>query len=263
MRRALALFAVLACTLSKPADAQQALAQSVTLPSGITVARRCSRLMSEGVLVASLDERALTASDTQYFAALAQTIARRVGVSAGDPPRAATYGALLLRDGTLAQRVTVASTGLRSLDQRIDAALSLSRTDADRLPTPADMPDSLRVLVTFGQHEDGSPFVATHTRCPAVAFPDNASGEKPEWAIAQPRTVTVRGVVSAAGRVDTATAQVDDPSDDRYAEAAMRAIAHMRFVPAEFDGLKVPAPIEIVVPFGAAEVAEESSAPKN
>ena len=43
----------------------------------------------------------------------------------------------------------------------------------------------------------------------------------------------------------------------------MRAIAHMRFVPAEFDGVKVPAPIHIVVPFGAAEVAEESSAPKN
>lgn len=263
MRRALALFAVLACTLSQSAAAQQALAQSVTLPSGVTVARTCSRLMSEGVLVASLDERALTAADTQYFAALAQTIARRVGMRAGDPPRTAMYGALLMRDGTLARRVSVVSTGLRALDQRIDAALTLSPTDADLLPTPAGMPDSLRVLVTFGQHEDGSPFVATHTRCPAVALPDNASHEKPQWAIAQPRTVTVRGVVSAAGRVDTATALVDDPTDDRYADAAMRAITHMRFVPAEFDGLKVPAPIEIVVPFGAAEVAEESSAPKN
>ena len=263
MRRALALFAVLACTLSQSAAAQQALAQSVTLPSGVTVARTCSRLMSEGVLVASLDERALTAADTQYFAALAQTIARRVGMRAGDPPRTAMYGALLMRDGTLARRVSVVSSGLRALDQRIDAALTLSPTDADLLPTPAGMPDSLRVLVTFGQHEDGSPFVATHTRCPAVALPDNASHEKPQWAIAQPRTVTVRGVVSAAGRVDTATALVDDPTDDRYADAAMRAITHMRFVPAEFDGLKVPAPIEIVVPFGAAEVAEESPAPKN
>ncbi len=263
MRRALALFAVLACTLSQSAAAQQALAQSVTLPSGVTVARTCSRLMSEGVLVASLDERALTAADTQYFAALAQTIARRVGMRAGDPPRTAMYGALLKRDGTLARRVSVVSSGLRALDQRIDAALTLSPTDADLLPTPAGMPDSLRVLVTFGQHEDGSPFVATHTRCPAVALPDNASHEKPQWAIAQPRTVTVRGVVSAAGRVDTATALVDDPTDDRYADAAMRAITHMRFVPAEFDGLKVPAPIEIVVPFGAAEVAEEFPAPKN
>jgi len=263
MRRALALFAVLACTLSKSADAQQALAQRVTLPSGVTVARTCSRLMSEGVVVASLDERALTASDTQYFAAMAQTIARRVGMRAGDPPRTAIYAALLLRDGTLAQRVTVVSSGLRALDQRIDAALVLSRADEDRLPTPAGMPDSLKVMVTFGQHADGSPFVASHTRCPAVAFPDNATHEKQEWAITEPRTVTVRAVVSAAGRVDTATAQVDDPSDDRYANAAMRAIAHMRFVPAEFDGLKVPAPIEIAVPFGAAEVAEESSAPKN
>ena len=263
MRRALTLFAVLACTLSKPADAQQALAQSVTLPSGVTVARTCNRLMSEGVVVASLDERALTAADTQYFAALAQTIARRVGMSAGEPTRTAIYGALLLRDGTLARRVSALSTGQRAFDQRVDAALAISPTDADRSPTPAGMPDSLRVVVTFGQHEDGSPFVATHTRCPAVAFPDNGWHEKPDWAISQPRTVTVRAVVSAAGRVDTATAQVDDPSDDRYANAAMRAIAHMRFVPAEFDGLKVPAPIEIVVPFGAAEVAEESSAPKD
>ena len=263
MRRALTLFAVLACTLSSPANAQQALAQSVTLPSGVTVARSCSRLMSEGVVVASLDERAVTAADTQYFAAVAQTIARRVNMSAGDPPRTATYGALLLRDGSLAKRVSAVSTGLRALDQRREAALAISPTDADRSPTPVGMPDSLRVVVTFGQHEDGSPFIATHTRCPAVAFPDNAWHEKPDWAIAQPRTVTVRGVVSAVGRVDTATAQVDDPSDERYADAAMRAIAHMRFVPAEFDGLRVPAPIEIVVPFGAAEVAVESSAPKN
>ena len=126
---------------------------------------------------------------------------------------------------------------------------------------PADMPDSLRVLVTFGQHEDGSPFVASHTRCGAVAFPDNPPREMPRWARAHPRTVTVRGVVTAAGRVDTATAEVDDPSDERYVEAAMSAVAQMRFVPAEFDGLKVPAPIEIVVPFGETESAEEPSRP--
>ena len=43
-------------------------------------------------------------------------------------------------------------------------------------------------------------------------------------------------MITPAGRVDTATAQVDDPSDERYAEAAMSAVAQMRFVPAEFDG---------------------------
>jgi len=261
MRRALTLFALLACASSRQARAQQALAQTVTLPSGVTVARACDKLMSEGVLVASLDARALTAQDTQYFATLAQTIARRVGMRAGDPPRTATYGVLLVRDGTLAQRFPVVRSGQRDLDTSIDGALAIASADVDRLPIPAGMPDSLRVLVTFGQHEDGSPFVASHTRCPAVAFPDNPPHETPLWARAHPRTITVRGVVSAAGRVDTATALVDDPSDDRYVEAAMSAIAQMRFVPAEFDGLQVPVPIEIVVPFGVRESAEEPTGP--
>jgi protein-L-isoaspartate O-methyltransferase len=83
----------------------------------------------------------------------------------------------------------------------------------------------------------------------------------PRWARAHPRSVTVRGAVTAAGRVDTMTALVDDPSDERYVEAAMNAVARMRFVPAEFDGLKVPAPIEIVIPFGETESAEEPAAP--
>ena len=63
------------------------------------------------------------------------------------------------------------------------------------------------------------------------------------------------------GRVDTATAQLDDPSDDRYVAAALSSVAQMRFVPAEFDGVKVPAPIEIVLPFGAAESEEPSPTP--
>ena len=83
----------------------------------------------------------------------------------------------------------------------------------------------------------------------------------PAWALGHRRTVIVRGVITPAGRVDTATAQVDDPSDERYAEAAMTAVAQMRFVPAEYDGAKVPAPIEIVVPFGAPESADSASRP--
>ena len=261
MRRALALFAVFACALSRHVEAQQALAQSVTLPSGVTVGRACEKVESEGVLVASLDARAIPAQDTEYFAEMAQTIARRVGMRAGDPPRTATYGVLLLRDGTFVQRYPVVRSGQRAFDTSVDGALAISLADVDRTPMPAGMPDSLRVLVTFGQHDDGSPFVASHTRCPAVAFPDNPSHEMPAWARARPRTVTVRGIVSAAGRVDTATAQVDDSGDERYVEAAMNAIAQMRFVPAEFDGRKVPAPIQIDVPFGVAHSAEEPVAP--
>lgn len=253
MRRALALFAIVALTDARQADAQQALSQQVTLASGVTVARSCGTIESEGVLVASLDSRAVAAKDTQYFGELAQIIARRVGMRAGDPPRAATYGVLLLRDGTVAQRFPVVRSGQRDLDTSIDGALAISSTDADREPMPAGMPDSLRMLVTFGQHEDGSPFVASHTRCAAMEYPDNPQHEVPLWARAHPRSVTVRGIVSAAGRVDTATALVDDPSDERYAEAAMGAVAQMRFVPAEYDGVKVPSPIVIVVPFGVIE----------
>ena len=261
MRRALALFALSACAFSRRLDAQQALAQTVTLPSGVKVARACDALVSEGVLVASLDERVLTAQDTEYFASLAQTIARRVGMRAGEPPRAATYGVLLVRDGSFAQRFSVVRTGQREFDTSIDGALAISPSDVDRAPIPNALPDSIRLLVTFGQHQDGSPFVASHMRCPAVEYPDNPRPAVPPWARARPRSVTVRGIVTTAGRVDTATALIDDPSDERYVEAAMTAIAQMRFVPAEFDGLKVPAPLEIVVPFGREQRAEESPLP--
>ena len=261
MRRAVTLFALLACVLSRRLDSQQAMAQKVTLPSGVTVARACDAIVSEGVLVSSIDERAVPAQDSQYFATLAQTIARRVGLRAGDPPRTATYAVLLLRDGTFSQRFPVERSGRRDLDTRIDDALAITATDADRASMPPGMPDSLRVLVTFGQHDDGSPFVASHVSCPAVPFPDNPAGEMPAWSFGHPRSVSVHGVVTAAGRVDTATAQVDDPSDERYVELAMRAIAQMRFVPAEFDGVKVPARIEIVMPFGTSGAPEQPAAP--
>ena len=260
MRRAITLFAVFAC-VSMRVEAQQALAQSVTLPSGVTMSRACEQLVSEGVLVASIDERAVPAQDSLYFAELAQIIARRVGVRAGDPPRAATYGALLNHNGSLAHQIPIVRSGNRELDARIGDALAISAFDADREQTPAGMPDSLRVLVTFGQHPNGSPFVAPHVRCSAVAFPDNPEHPMPAWALSHPRTVFVRGVITTAGRVDTATALVDDPNDERYTEAAMSAIAQMRFVPAEFDGIKVPSPIEIAVPFGVTESAEASAQP--
>lgn len=66
----------------------------------------------------------------------------------------------------------------------------------------------------------------------------------------------MRAVVSESGRVDTATARPDDASDDRLIASAMTAAAQMRFVPAEFDGAKIPQRIEIVVPFAASDSAE-------
>jgi hypothetical protein len=261
MRRALALFALSAFAYTHRLGAQQALAQTVTLPSGVKVARACDELTSEGVLVSSLDARTLTPQDTTYFASLAQTIARRVNIHAGAPPRAATYGVLVVRDGSFAQRFPVVRSGQRELDTSIDGALAITPGSLDREPIPNALPDSIRVLVTFGQHQDGTAFVASHTRCAAVEYPDNPVHVVPLWARAHPRSVTVHGTVTVAGRVDTATAQVDDPNDERYAEAAMNAVAEMRFVPAEFDGVKVPAPIAIVVPFGEEQHAEEAAAP--
>lgn len=261
MRRALTLFALLSCALPARAISQQALAQNVTLPSGVTVARACDKLVSEGVQVASIDERALPAQGADYLATLSQIIARRVGLRAGDPPRNAMYGAILMRDGTFANQIPIVRSERRELDMRIDDALAIANSDPDRVAAPAGMPDTLHVLVTFGLHEDGSPFVASHVRCPAVAFPDNPKRTEPTWAAGHPRRIVLHGVVTPAGRVDTATAQVEDASDDRYVEAAMSSVAQMRFVPAEFDGVKVPAPIEIVLPFGVAESAESTASP--
>jgi hypothetical protein len=261
MRRALVLFAFSLFGISARAEAQQALAQKVVLPGGVTVARACDQLVSEGVQVASIDDRALPQQGAEYLAALSQTIARRVGLRAGDPPRTAMYGAMLMRDGSLAHQIPIARSERRELDARIDEALALSSSDPDRIAAPAGMPDTLHVLVTIGLHEDGSPFVASHVRCPVVAFPDNAKRVNAAWAAGHPRTVVVRGVVTPAGRVDTTTAMLDDPSDERYVEATMSSLAQMRFVPAEFDGVKVPASIEIVLPFGSEEIGETAAAP--
>jgi hypothetical protein len=261
MRRALVLFALSLCAMPARGDSQQALAQKVMLPGGVTVARACDQMVSEGVQVASIDDRALPPEGAGYLAALSQTIARRVGLRAGDPPRSAMYGAMLMRDGTLAHQIPIMRSDRRELDAHIDEALGISSGDPDRVATPAGMPDTLHVLVTIGLHEDGSPFVAPHVRCPTVAFPDNPKRADAPWAAAHPRTVVIRGVVLPGGRVDTTTAQLDDPSDDRYVAAAMSSIAQMRFVPAEFDGVKVPAPIEIVLPFGAVQDEEPSASP--
>lgn len=261
MRRASALFAVLSCIYASRAQSQQALAQNVTLPSGVTVARACDQLVSEGVQVASIDNRALPPHSEEYFAALAQVLARRVGLRAGDPPRTAMFGAQLIHDGSFAHQIPIVRAGERELDVKIEDALALRSGDPDRLATPAGMPDTLRVLVTVGEHDDGSPFTANHVRCPAVAFPDNPRRGTAEWAPDRRRTIAVRGVVTPAGRVDTATAQVEDPGDDRYVIAALAAVAQMRFVPAEFDGVKVPAPIEIVLPFGATESEDSTATP--
>jgi hypothetical protein len=261
MRRALVLFALLPCVLPARALSQQALAQNVTLPSGVTVARACDKLVSEGVQVASIDDRALPAQGADYLATLSEIIARRVGLRAGDPPRNAMYGAVLMRNGTFANRIPIVRSERRELDLSIDDALAISNNDPDRVAAPASMPDTLHVLITFGLHEDGSPFVASHVRCPAVAFPDNPKRAEPAWAAGHPRRVVLHGVVTPAGRVDTATAQIEDASDERYVEAAMTSVAQMRFVPAEFDGVKVPAPIEIVLPFGVSESDQSTASP--
>ena len=261
MRRALARFALLTCVLPARAASQQALAQTVTLPGGVTVARACDELVSEGVQVASIDDRALPVQGAEYLAALSEIIARRVGLRAGDPPRNAMYGALLMRNGTFANQIPIVRSERRDLDMRIDDALAISNNDPDRVAAPAGMPDTLHVLVTFGLHEDGSTFVASHVRCPAVAFPDNPKRTEPAWAAGHPRRVVLHGVVTPAGRVDTATAQIEDASDERYVAAAMTSVAQMRFVPAEFDGVRVPAPIEIVLPFGISESEEPAASP--
>jgi hypothetical protein len=168
---------------------------------------------------------------------------------------------MLMRDGTLAHQIPIMRSDRRELDTRIDEALAISSGDPDRVAVPAGMPDTLRVLVTIGLHEDGSSFVAAHVRCPAVAFPDNPKRADAPWAAGHQRAVVIRGVIMPGGRVDTATAQLDDPSDERYVEATMSSLAQMRFVPAEFDGVKVPAPIEIVLPFGIPESEEPPATP--
>lgn len=256
MRRALVLFALLSCATYRAASAQRALAQSVTLPSGVTVARVCTEMTQEGVVVASLDSRPLPASGAQYLAAIGERIAQRVGVPAEHPPRTVVYGALLLHSGALTRQFPVRQSGDRPLDARIADVLWNMMIDGDRVPGARAMPDSLRVAITFGRHDDGSPFVASHTRCPAVPYPDNPVAVMSPRASGVAQSVAMRAVVSAAGRVDTASARVDDRSDDRLVDAAMAAVSQMRYVPAEFDGAKIAQRLEIVVPFTSSDSAE-------
>ena len=133
MRRALALFAFFACVTPRHASAQQALGQKVTLPSGVTVARACDKLVVRG-RARCLDRRAQRSR--AGFATISRSsrrsIARRVDLRAGDPPRASTYGALLMHNGSLAHQIPVVQSGVRDLDSRIGDALALSSHDADR-----------------------------------------------------------------------------------------------------------------------------------
>lgn len=260
MRRALVLFALLFCALSRASAAQRELAQSVQLPSGVTVARVCTQTPQEGVAVTSLDERALPASGAQLLTAVSQRIARYVDVTAESPARVVVYAALLLHSGAMTQQFPVRVSGDRTLDSRITNALSNLTADGDSIAGALAIPDSLRVMITFGQHADGTPFVASHTRCPAVPFPDNPSAVMPPRAESASPQLTVRAMVTAAGRVDTASARVDEGSDDRLVSAAMTAMSQMRFVPAEFDGAKIPRRVTIVVPFAApADTAQLSA----
>lgn len=260
MRRALVLFALLSCALSRSSAAQRDLAQSVQLPSGVTVARVCTQTSQEGVVVTSLDARPLPASGAQVLAGVSQRIARYVDVTAESPARVVVYAALLLHTGATTQQFPVRLSGDRVLDSRIADALSNLTIDGDSVAGALAMPDSLRVMITFGQHEDGTPFVASHTRCPAVAFPDNPAAVTPSGAVYESPRITMRAMVTAAGRVDTASARAGEGSDDRLVSAAMTAMSQMRFVPAEFDGAKIPQRVTIVVPFAAPADSAQLSA---
>jgi TonB family protein len=148
----------------------------------------------------------------------------------------------------------------RRLDSRIADVLSNMTVDGDSVSGALGMPDSLQVAITFGQHEDGSPFVASHTRCPAVPYPDNPAAVLPRLTQGESPRVAMRAMVTALGRVDTASARVQDGSDERFLDAALDALAKMRFVPAEFDGTKVPQRVTIVVPFAPAPDSAEAPA---
>jgi TonB family protein len=156
----------------------------------------------------------------------------------------------------MAQRYPVRESGDRTLDARIADVLSNMTADGDSVPGALGMPDSLRVMITFGQNADGSPFVVSHTRCPAVPYPDNPAAVVPERASGIASTVRLRAIVSASGRVDTASVHVDESSDDRLIDAAMTAVSQMRYVPAEFDGAKISERVDIVVPFASGDRAE-------
>ena len=58
------------------------------------------------------------------------------------------------------------------------------------------------------------------------------------------------------GRIVAFGADIREPNArHRLVEAAMAAVSQMRYVPAEFDGVKVPQRIEIVVPFASSDSA--------
>ncbi len=259
MRRALVLFAPFVCALAPPAAAQRAFAQSVTLPSGMIIPRICDRLIEEGVSVVSIDERPLPDSSASYLAQLAQTIARRVNLAAASEARVAIYATLVMRDGSLARAHPVRQSGHREFDLRTADAVAISEFGGDRVAPPAALPEALRIMVIFGQRENGAQLLATHSRCAALAYPDNPTPAAPKLARGRAGNATLRVMISPAGRVDTATARIVDASDDRFGDAALEALPSMRFVPAEFDGMKVPQQTDLVVPFAAPAALEDST----
>ena len=191
MRRALALFALSLCAVSARADAQQALAQNGDAPGRCDGGARVRPARVRG-RAGGIDRRSCTAAAGRRVSRIAVADASRAHVDSAPATRRAPRCTARCCCATAPSRIRS-----RSCDRIVASSIRVStRRSRSRAAIPialrrrAGMPDTLHVLVTIGLHEDGSPFVASHVRCPAVAFPGQSETRAtPAWAAGHPRTV--------------------------------------------------------------------------
>jgi len=232
--------------------AQDSVQREVKLPSGAVIKRTCATWRAEGVAIIPADARDPGGKAASYFTLLSQVIEGRLARVATDSTvLVASFAARVTTDGAVNGLRLIKGSGRAGFDMAARQAATFTPDDHDRLPMPAGMPDSLTVLISFGRRRDGSDFLVSHVRCPAMLLPD---APKPDYPVSATLTrsrynVRVRYPVDTSGLVDTAQVVFVDQTPDAFGLATLAYLLKVRYLPEDLDGERRVAWIERTIVF--------------
>jgi TonB family protein len=221
--------------------AQDSVKREVKLANGTVISRKCAEWKSEGILILPAGAYEPGAAGLAYFTRLAAIMERRmVHVAVDSAVLVASFAARVLRSGATVDVRLLRGSGRGGFDMDAQRVATLPPGDPMIEPTPASMPDSFPIFLSFGRKRDGGPDLVSHLACPAAPYPTNP---KPEYPIAQTlsrtrNVVRAKFTVDTMGVVDTAGVVILEETTDAFEQAALDYLAHLKFLPMEFDGRK-------------------------
>ena len=205
------------------------------------VQRECTEWHSEAIYLLTADSRDPGPAGQAYLDRLARAIGRRlVHVSPDSAVLFASFGAQVVKDGSVSGLRLLTSSGREGFDMDARRAAALKPGDEYVTAAPAGMPDSFTVLISFGRHQDGSDRLVKHRWCPAWPLPWNGPPVYPEtstiWRV--PVSVHVLFTVDTANAVDPYSIALQDSVSDIFSGAARRYVGALGYLSAEFDGVR-------------------------